>query len=169
MYLPRPWTMHGISSTPSWARAATKTARTRWLNLSYLSPGRNLRSYRIFLSYLSLVFVSCIFSYPLVSLSRIFLSVDTSNLVVFLPDKRQNQKRKDKTNKRKRPQGRARASASCSLPYTRSPLEDSRLFGPSPWKVLAATNEKDASEQLSPWRKSSKREFVLWRQGVQTK
>ena len=21
--------------------------------------------------------------------------------------------------------------------YTRSPLEDSRLFGPSPWKVLA--------------------------------
>ena len=26
--------------------------------------------------------------------------------------------------------------------YTRSPLEDSRLFGPSPWKILAATNEK---------------------------
>ena len=37
---------------------------------------------------------------------------------------------------------------------TRSPLEDSRLrlFGPSPWKILAAT------EQPSPWRRSSKRE-----------
>ena len=42
--------------------------------------------------------------------------------------------------------------------YTRSPLEDSRLFGPSPWKILAATNKKDISEQPSPWRKSSKRE-----------
>ena len=42
--------------------------------------------------------------------------------------------------------------------YTRSPLEDSSLFGPSPWKILAATNEKDISEQPSPWRKSSKRE-----------
>ena len=42
--------------------------------------------------------------------------------------------------------------------YTRSPLEDSRLFGPSPWKILAATNEKDISEQPSPWRTSSKRE-----------
>ena len=36
-------------------------------------------------------------------------------------------------------------------PYTRSPLEDSRLFRPSPWKILAATNEKDISEQPSPW------------------
>ena len=26
--------------------------------------------------------------------------------------------------------------------YTRSPLEDSRLFGPSPWKILAATYEQ---------------------------
>ena len=26
-------------------------------------------------------------------------------------------------------------------PYTRSPLEDSRLFGPSPWKILATTYE----------------------------
>ena len=42
--------------------------------------------------------------------------------------------------------------------YTRSPLEDSRLFGPSPWKILAATYEKDTSEQPSPWRKSCKRE-----------
>ena len=25
--------------------------------------------------------------------------------------------------------------------YTRSPLEDSRLFGPSPWKILATTYE----------------------------
>ena len=44
------------------------------------------------------------------------------------------------------------------LYYTRSPLEDSRLFGPSPWKILAATNETNISEQPSPWRKSSKRE-----------
>ena len=42
--------------------------------------------------------------------------------------------------------------------YTRSPLEDSRLFGPSPWKILAATNEKNISEQPSPWRKSCERE-----------
>ena len=27
--------------------------------------------------------------------------------------------------------------------YTRSPLEDSRLFGPSPWKILAATYEEN--------------------------
>ena len=39
-----------------------------------------------------------------------------------------------------------------------APQQDSRLFGPSPWKVLAASNEKDISEQPSPWRKSSKRE-----------
>ena len=26
--------------------------------------------------------------------------------------------------------------------YTRSPLEDSRLFGPSPWKILAAADDK---------------------------
>ena len=26
--------------------------------------------------------------------------------------------------------------------YTRSPLEDSPLFGPSPWKILATTYEK---------------------------
>ena len=26
-------------------------------------------------------------------------------------------------------------------PYTRSPLQDSRLFGPRPWKILAATYE----------------------------
>ena len=42
--------------------------------------------------------------------------------------------------------------------YTRSPLEDSRLFGPGPWKILAATNEKKVPEQPSPWRKSCKRE-----------
>ena len=42
--------------------------------------------------------------------------------------------------------------------YTWFPLEDSRLFGPSPWKILAATNGKDISEQPSPWRKFSKRE-----------
>ena len=27
--------------------------------------------------------------------------------------------------------------------YSRSPLQDSRLFGPRPWKILAATNEKN--------------------------
>ena len=27
-------------------------------------------------------------------------------------------------------------------PYTRSPLQDSRLFGPSPWKILATTYYK---------------------------
>ena len=43
------------------------------------------------------------------------------------------------------------------IPYTRSPLQDSRLFGPSPWKILAATNEQYLSEQPSPWRKYSKR------------
>ena len=26
--------------------------------------------------------------------------------------------------------------------YTRSPLQDSRLFGPSPWKILATTYEQ---------------------------
>ena len=45
-----------------------------------------------------------------------------------------------------------------TLEYTRSPLEDSRLFGPSPWKILASTKENHISEQPSPWRKSSKRE-----------
>ena len=29
--------------------------------------------------------------------------------------------------------------------YIRSPLQDSRLFGPSPWKVLAATYEQMGS------------------------
>ena len=38
---------------------------------------------------------------------------------------------------------------------TRSPLEDSRLFGPSPWKILATTYEqKKVPEQPGPWRKS---------------
>ena len=53
--------------------------------------------------------------------------------------------------------------------YTRSPLQDSRLFGPRPWEILAATNEHDISEQPSPWRKSSKREscygdrvYTMW-------
>ena len=38
--------------------------------------------------------------------------------------------------------------------YTQSPLQDSRLFGPRPWKILAATNEKKVPEQPRPWRKS---------------
>ena len=40
----------------------------------------------------------------------------------------------------------ARASRSAVLClfdcYPRSPLQDSRLFGPSPWKILAATYEQ---------------------------
>ena len=43
------------------------------------------------------------------------------------------------------------------LLYTRSPLEDSRLFGPSPWKILGTTYDKKITEQPGPWRKSSKR------------
>ena len=34
--------------------------------------------------------------------------------------------------------------------YTRSPLQDSRLFGPSPWKILAATNEKTYLSNPAP-------------------
>ena len=48
-------------------------------------------------------------------------------------------------------------AAEAAMIYTRSPLEDSRLFGPSPWKILATTYEQIISEQPSPWRKSSKR------------
>ena len=44
------------------------------------------------------------------------------------------------------------------IDYTRSPLEDSGLFGPSPWKILATAYEKKVPEQPSPWRKSCKRE-----------
>ena len=50
------------------------------------------------------------------------------------------------------------------IAYTRSPLQDSRLFGPRPWKVLATTydktKKKTISEQPRPWRKSCEREFV---------
>ena len=35
--------------------------------------------------------------------------------------------------------------STCRLAYTRSPLEDSRLFGPSPWKILATTYEQKGS------------------------
>ena len=40
-----------------------------------------------------------------------------------------------------------RAPRRCFLEhrYTRSPLEDSRLFGPSPWKILATTYEQMGS------------------------
>ena len=65
------------------------------------------------------------------------------------------------TNERAGKSARSPYAICCKLSClscTRSPLEDSRLFGPSPWKILAATNEKDTSEQPSPWRKSSKQE-----------
>ena len=43
--------------------------------------------------------------------------------------------------------------------YTWSPLEDSRLFGPSPWKILRPLSMNTwVPEQPSPWRTSSKRE-----------
>ena len=39
---------------------------------------------------------------------------------------------------------------SASNLYTRSPLEDPRLFGPSPWKVLATTYEKNDLWETQP-------------------
>ena len=42
------------------------------------------------------------------------------------------------------------AAASESRRYARSPLEDSRLFGPSPWIILAATNEKTHLSNPAP-------------------
>ena len=36
-------------------------------------------------------------------------------------------------------------SRSAAKGYARSPSEDSRLFGPSPWKILATTGEKKGS------------------------
>ena len=38
------------------------------------------------------------------------------------------------------PRSKDQRKGKCS--YTRSPLEDSRLFGHSPWKILATTYEK---------------------------
>ena len=37
---------------------------------------------------------------------------------------------------------RAAAAAGRQYAYTRSPLQDSRLFGPRPWKILATTYEQ---------------------------
>ena len=45
------------------------------------------------------------------------------------------------------------STIACSIiyHYTRSPLEDSHLFGPSPWrKILAATNEKKYLSNPAP-------------------
>ena len=36
-------------------------------------------------------------------------------------------------------------SVNKATPYTQSPLQDSRLLGPRPWKVLAATYEQMGS------------------------
>ena len=38
---------------------------------------------------------------------------------------------------------RSKTSPPSIVHYTRSPLQDSRLFGPSPWKILATTYEKN--------------------------
>ena len=50
--------------------------------------------------------------------------------------------------------------------YARSPLQDSRLFGPSPWKILAATNEKKGSWASQPLAKIFWVGILLWRPGV---
>ena len=39
----------------------------------------------------------------------------------------------------------ARHSVPYPVPYTRSPLQDSRLLGPRPWKILATTYEQKGS------------------------
>ena len=45
-----------------------------------------------------------------------------------------------------------------SHPYTRSPLQDSRLLGPRPWKVLAATYE-----QMGSWATRTLAKILWWR------
>ena len=40
------------------------------------------------------------------------------------------------------PLGRDELRSAAGRRYTRSPLKDSRLFGPCPWKVLATTYEQ---------------------------
>ena len=39
------------------------------------------------------------------------------------------------------PRRRGRRAGSAASVYTQSPLQDSRLFGPRPWKILATTYE----------------------------
>ena len=50
--------------------------------------------------------------------------------------------------------------------YPRSPLQDSRLFGPSPWKVLAATYEQMGSWATQPLAKIFWAGILLWKPGV---
>ena len=50
--------------------------------------------------------------------------------------------------------------------YPRSPLQDSRLFGPSPWKILAATYEQMGSWATQPLAKILRAGILLWRPGV---
>ena len=50
--------------------------------------------------------------------------------------------------------------------YTRSPLEDSRLFGPSPWKFLATTYEQMDFWATQPLAKILWAGILLWRPGV---
>ena len=42
--------------------------------------------------------------------------------------------------------------------YTRSPLQDSRLFGPRPWKVLTTTYE-----QMGSWATQTLAKILWWR------
>ena len=53
--------------------------------------------------------------------------------------------------------------------YTRSPLEDSRFFGPSPWNILAATYEHNDFWATQPLAKILRAGILLWRPDVQTK
>ena len=46
--------------------------------------------------------------------------------------------------------------------YIQSPLQDSRLFGPRPWKILATTYEQMGSWATQWWR------ILWWRPGVIT-
>ena len=50
--------------------------------------------------------------------------------------------------------------------YTRSPLQDFRLFGPRPWKMLAATNENNDFWATQTLAKILWAGILLWRPGV---
>ena len=52
--------------------------------------------------------------------------------------------------------------------YTRSPLQDSRLFGPRPWKVLATTYKKIGSWATQTLAKILWGGILWWRPGVHT-
>ena len=64
---------------------------------------------------------------------------------------------------------RQRASYLCHAfydAYTRSPLQDSRLFGPSPWKILRHYLWEMGSWATQPLAKILRAGILLWRPGV---